>query len=169
MGDFCHFYKFFLCTHNPESQPLRSLGDLSMNILSCLLLNWKNAECRLPAVHLPNSYPFLSHFSVSPILSSTPSEKGAYGFQGWPATLHLTASTRILPPWTLHSLPPLVCFFPIALCCTFPRARLSEQASACSSPWKAGPAGLPGAAHHLPCSPVFCALDSVSAGQLKPL
>lgn len=98
MGDFCHFYKFFLCTHNPKSQPLRSLGDLSMNILSCLLLNWKNAECRLPAVHLPNSYPLLTHFSVSPILSSTPSEKGAYGFQGWPATLHLTASTRILPP-----------------------------------------------------------------------
>lgn len=94
MGDFCHFYKFFLCTHNPESQPLRSLGDLSMNILSCLLSNWKNAECRPPVVHLPNSYPFLSHFSLFLLFFPPPHLKRVpMGFKA-----NLPLSTWLHPP-----------------------------------------------------------------------
>lgn len=86
----CHPFKLFLPTNNPAGQPLRSLSYLSINFISLPPIRLEKKKVKIAWGELSqlisSNHIF---FLFSPILSSSPSEDGSYGFQGESAILHL--------------------------------------------------------------------------------
>lgn len=144
----CHSFEFFLPTNNLEGQPLRSLRYLSINFISLPPIRLKK-KWRLPGVNFLNLSPpitFFPYFPRSFLLSHL--KPVLVDFK---ANLPFYTWFWIYPSLYAHShLSFASLISPCLPTCTFLKPRLSQPASPCSIPWKAGLTGPP-ATHRLPC------------------
>lgn len=106
MRHFCHSFKFFLCTNNPQSQPRRSWVTCLWILFHCLPLDWKMQTAWGELIQLISS----NHnvFLFFPIPKERLTCRSPLDFESiaalLPQTLYPFASLSFIHPIYLHYL-----------------------------------------------------------------